>query len=553
MSLRRHPVALIAGVIAGFLALTLLIAILAFITGAQQAASSCGVPVPATGAAPASAVGLREIPSRLMPLYRQAAATYALGPSGWAWLAAVNRIETDFGRDLATSSAGAIGWMQFEPATWAEYAVDGNADGRRDPYEPADAIAAAARYLRALGAPADWQVAIRGYNGGPGAARSPSTLGYWQSTARSAAAYLASSGAPAPAPGPDPAARPVALTVSPGPGVGPASASPSALAPDAGLASSAGPVGPDACPPCPAPASPQVSDTLVSYDPAAVPDARGRVGFTPRPGAVYTVGQEPLIASRLDALGRFLHLRLTGTSGYRSPARSVAVGGSARDPHTRGQASDTPGVEAVPEAVLEQFGLTRPLDRLLPGGGHTNPAEADHIQLLDLTPGALASAAAVPADQCAAGGAVPLAPGDRARIEPGGLAAAPASAPPAVRAMIAAGNQLIGRPYVYGGGHGGFTLAAGYDCSSSVSWALHAAGFLTAPQDSSALQGFGAPGAGLWVTVYANPGHAFVLVAGIRLDTSPQGGDGPWSQPGPRWRPATRSTAGFIARHPPGL
>ncbi|MGI8801890.1 MAG: hypothetical protein ACR2KV_06915, partial [Solirubrobacteraceae bacterium] len=149
--------------------------------------------------------------------------------------------------------------------------------------------------------------------------------------------------------------------------------------------------------------------------------------------------------------------------------------------------------------------------------------------------------------------AVPLAPGDRALIGPAGRAQAPAGAPPSAAAMIAAGNQLIGRPYIWGGGHTDFNLAAGYDCSSAVSWALHAAGFLSAPEDSVALEGFGAPGAGLWVTVYANPVHAFVYVAGIRLDTSPQAGDGRFSQSGPRWRPASRSTAGFVARHPPGL
>ena len=123
--------------------------------------------------------GLAEIPGWLIPLYQQASATYGLGPDGWAWLAAVNRIETDFGRDTATSSAGAVGWMQFEPATWAAFGVDGDGDGRRDPSVAADAVPAAAAYLRALGAPADWQTAIRAYNGGPANAGSgrPSPTG----------------------------------------------------------------------------------------------------------------------------------------------------------------------------------------------------------------------------------------------------------------------------------------------------------------------------------------------------------------------------------------
>ncbi|HEU4977748.1 MAG TPA: hypothetical protein VFT42_02530 [Solirubrobacteraceae bacterium] len=99
----------------------------------------------------------------------------------------------------------------------------------------------------------------------------------------------------------------------------------------------------------------------------------GAYGFFPAPGTNYSVGEEPTIAARLDQLGKALHLHLIGISGYRSPQHSVEVGGFANDPHTRGQASDTPGVEGVPEATLERFGLTRPF----PG-----PAEADHIQLL---------------------------------------------------------------------------------------------------------------------------------------------------------------------------
>ena len=99
----------------------------------------------------------------------------------------------------------------------------------------------------------------------------------------------------------------------------------------------------------------------------------GATGFFPAPGTNYSVNQEPIIAARLDALGRSLGLHLIGISGYRSPEHSVEVGGFADDPHTRGEASDTPGVEGVPEATLEEFCLTRPF----PGA-----READHIQEL---------------------------------------------------------------------------------------------------------------------------------------------------------------------------
>jgi peptidoglycan hydrolase CwlO-like protein len=99
----------------------------------------------------------------------------------------------------------------------------------------------------------------------------------------------------------------------------------------------------------------------------------GSYGFFQAPGTNYSVGDEPRIAARLDALGKALHLHLIGISGYRSPQHSVEVGGFPNDPHTRGEASDTPGVEGVPESTLNRFGLTRPC-----GGA----AEADHIQLV---------------------------------------------------------------------------------------------------------------------------------------------------------------------------
>lgn len=104
----------------------------------------------------------------------------------------------------------------------------------------------------------------------------------------------------------------------------------------------------------------------VEYSPS------GEYGFFQAPGTNYSVGEEPIIAARLNNLGKALHIHLIGISGYRSPQHSVEVGGFSNDPHTRGEASDTPGVEGVPEATLKQFGLTRPF----PG-----PAEADHIQL----------------------------------------------------------------------------------------------------------------------------------------------------------------------------
>ena len=121
---------------------------------AQGQALACGV----------SGQGRAEIPAELLPIYERAAARYRLGERGVAVLAAINKIETGFGTNQGPSSAGALGWMQFMPATWAAYGVDADADGRRDPADPDDAIHAAANYLRASGAPRSWYSAIFAYN-----------------------------------------------------------------------------------------------------------------------------------------------------------------------------------------------------------------------------------------------------------------------------------------------------------------------------------------------------------------------------------------------------
>jgi hypothetical protein len=131
-----------------------------------------------------------------------------------------------------------------------------------------------------------------------------------------------------------------------------------------------------------------------------------------------------------------------------------------------------------------------------------------------------------------------------------GLAAAPMSAPPAVQEIVWAGDQIIGLPYIYGGGHASFD-SPGYDCSGTVSFALHGAGLLATPEDSSELETWGSHGVGRWVTIFSNPGHAYVDVAGLRLDTSAAGD--PSNQQGPRWRPLRTQNSGYTIRHPLGL
>jgi cell wall-associated NlpC family hydrolase len=142
-----------------------------------------------------------------------------------------------------------------------------------------------------------------------------------------------------------------------------------------------------------------------------------------------------------------------------------------------------------------------------------------------------------------------LVPGMTARFVDG-LAAAPMGVPAVVQDIIWAGNELIGLPYIYGGGHGSF-ISPGYDCSGTVSFALHGGDLLAAPEDSSEFETWGSHGAGRWIAIFSNPGHAYMTVAGLRLDTSPA--EDPADLEGPRWRPLRQTNAGFIVRHPLGL
>ena len=143
-----------------------------------------------------------------------------------------------------------------------------------------------------------------------------------------------------------------------------------------------------------------------------------------------------------------------------------------------------------------------------------------------------------------------LVPGSRARYVEG-LAAAPMSAPAQIQQIVWAANGLIGLPYIYGGGHNASFMSPGYDCSGTVSYALHGAALLAAPEDSSELMTWGSAGQGRWVTIFSNPEHAYMAVAGLRLDTS--AADDPSNQQGPRWRPLRRANTSYTVRHPLGL
>jgi cell wall-associated NlpC family hydrolase len=138
----------------------------------------------------------------------------------------------------------------------------------------------------------------------------------------------------------------------------------------------------------------------------------------------------------------------------------------------------------------------------------------------------------------------------KARLLKSGQASVPSGAPAQVQAVIKAGNQIVGKPYLYGGGHSSFK-SSGYDCSGSVSYALHGGKLLSRPMPSGPLMSWGKSGKGDWITVYANSGHAYMQVAGLRLDTSAAGDPG--GGKGPRWRKVLRSSSGYVARHPKGL
>ena len=173
------------------------------------------------------------------------------------------------------------------------------------------------------------------------------------------------------------------------------------------------------------------------------------------------------------------------------------------------------------------------------------------LEALESRESALSNNLAAISEQLAASGApvptgtpAPLTPGQSANFISESQASVPSAAPPAVAAAIEAANSIATTPYIWGGGHGSFE-SSGYDCSGAVSFALNGGGFLSSPLDSTGLSTWGEPGPGQWITVYANAGHAWVIIAGLAFDTS--GGAGP------RWHPEpVNSTEGFIARHPPG-
>jgi cell wall-associated NlpC family hydrolase len=181
-----------------------------------------------------------------------------------------------------------------------------------------------------------------------------------------------------------------------------------------------------------------------------------------------------------------------------------------------------------------------------------------------LAPVATATAFAEPSPPSSGGGGAtfqpPPPPPEKATLVDGRVIA-PASAPARVKDVIDAANRLVEKPYIYGGGHRAYKVSAasamvkldrGYDCSGSVSFALHGGGFLRSPLPSGPLMKWGQRGPGTWITVYSSPSHAYVVVAGLRFDTSMHDRNAPGPRTGPRWSRTLRRSNAFVARHPRG-
>ncbi len=222
-------------------------------------------------------------------------------------------------------------------------------------------------------------------------------------------------------------------------------------------------------------------------------------------------------------------------------AAIAACGGTAQDP-SDGAGADprTPRATALPETASARA--------VEPVAGETAATADRPVQQRgdDAAPAPTASATGSPGATTRDNGPTSDAAVSEADVLKNGIALPPIEAPGAVRDIIEAGNYIARTPYLWGGGHGKW-LDKGYDCSGSISYALARAGLLDAPLDSGRLMGWGAPGKGTWVTIYSNPGHVFMVVAGVRFDTSGT------RVSGSRWQKSMRGDRGYVARHPPGL
>ncbi len=438
---------------------------------------------------PTSSCASTGVPPVLIPIYQRAAAAYDLGPQGPAVLAGINEIETGFGQNLGPSYAGAVGWMQFMPETWAAYGVDGDGDGDRDPNDPEDAIFSAANYLSASGFPEDVYGAIFAYNHADW---------YVADVLANAACYAQEVG---------------------GPGFGAGSLKPK--------------IAVYKCTPAKGWRKEIPAGYLRAFEDAAARYELGKRG-------VWALAA---IARLESDFGRGMdkeQLRETGPLGLdESEWKKYAVDGDEDGMIRREDPVDS-------AATLARLIWSR---GSVEAGVFTHNQAEWYVQEVLRQADEMAGQCKV---RYAEWALAPLetgftTPGAQA-VMMGQLASAPRNAPQGVKAVIAAANSIAHTPYVWGGGHGSW-YSYGYDCSGAVSFALHGAGLLDTPLVSGSLAAYGEPGPGKWITIYANATHVYMEVAGLRFDTA----GNPAGVSGPRWKVGPPSNAGdFVVRHPTG-
>ena len=596
LALPRGPVSLVlprrrrgrAPLVAGVLGAGLLLGLIILAVGAIQQAAVCSTPAQQTTQAAVAGVNQptptafarRDIPPKALALYQAAGARYAID---WSVIAGIGWAECSHGRNRdpscwregQTNSAGAGGPMQFLASTWATYGVDANHDGRKDRWNQADAIYAAANYLQHSGAPGDYRQAVFAYNHAD-----------WYVNEVLARAQRYSGAPPVTATTPTPAA-----TTSPTP-----TPTPSPAGPPAPPTSPQDPFGvgngPGAPPPPTLTAANFHSPDRFSFQSLTDPTVAAGWGAT----GWLSNFNDHTTASGIPADGTYpgisfwhgptvrgywevsfpnhktLVLRQIDTGPNTSLTRLVDIDYAAvvKAGYSIGS-FPTGGYTADPRAMATTVYL-----------GQDHRWEALNGQVLDASTQAPASGSAgcAAAAQGPAGGLgnTPTVPGSKVVILPSGTAAAPQDAPAAVGQMVAAADRINHFTYSYGGGHGGNVAQTmnqthpdvssapgqqewggpGYDCSASTSYVLFGAGLGQSVlhgsvPNSGDMAAMGDPGPGRWVTWHANANHVFIEIAGAYFDTGAGGRPPNPPDHGPRWVSSDIEGSGYVLRHPPGL
>jgi cell wall-associated NlpC family hydrolase len=408
---------------------------------------------------PSSTCAVSGVPPLLIPIYQRAASAYGLGPQGAAVLAGINEVETAFGTNLNISSAGAEGWMQFMPSTWATYGVDANGDGVKDPYNPEDAIFAAAGYLHAAGMPTDTYGAIFAYNHADW---------YVAEVLSNAACYAKD--------------------------LGVAAFSPGLLEPQLPVL---------ACEPSSAWRTQIPAGYLSAFESAAARYELGRRG-------VWALAAVARLESNFGRGMTGEELNHAGPLGLEpSEWERYAVDGDEDGRIQHGDPADS-------AATLARLIWSR--GSLSAGLFTHNHAQWYVQEVLEEAAQMQGSCKVSYVDWKIAPLPAGLETAGPTAVLDGTLASAPSGAPAAVKAAIAAANSISTTPYVWGGGHGSW-ISSGYDCSGAVSFALYGAGLLDRPLTSGELESYGEPGPGRWITIYASPTHTYAEIAGLRWDT----------------------------------